>query len=222
MTISDSADATARAATPDYEAAAPLTHVGELDAIYTTCSEASLVKETERLAPAYRAVVERAPLAMLATVGEGRLDISPRGDAPGFVHVVHDRLLALPDRRGNNRIDSLRNIVADPRVSLLFVIPGVNETLRIRGLGRITADEAVCAAHSVQGKLPATVLLIDIERVYFQCARAFMRAQAWDPAGHARRKDLPSAGEMLKQAHASFDAESYDAALPARQSATLY
>ena len=207
---------------PDFMAVAGIGSLSELESLYAASGEASVAKESDRLTDAYAAFIKLSPLVILATGTGERIDTSPRGDEPGFVRIVSDKLLALPDRRGNNRIDSLRNIIVNPSLSLLFLIPGAGETVRVRGRGRITADENVRAAFAVNGKLPATVLLIDIDRVYFQCARALMRSRAWDPATHARRADVPTAGQMVRSAYAEFDAENYDAELPERQARTLY
>ena len=193
-----------------------------LAALYGETSQASTVKETARLTPSYARFIARAPFAVLATSDGKRIDTTPRGDEPGFVHVLSPTRLALPDRRGNNRIDSLRNIVANPSLSLLFLIPGIAETLRVRGRGRITADTDFRARYAIDGKVPASVLLIDIDRVYFQCARALVRARIWDPSTHAAREDVPTAGAMLKDADSGFDGDGYDAELPGRQARTLY
>lgn len=194
----------------------------DLDALYAKPAAMSLAKEADRLTPEYAAMLAAAPFCALATSGPGGLDVSPRGDGPGFVTVLDAATLALPDRRGNNRLDSLRNIAEDPRVALLFLIPGVNETLRINGAATITSDPALCARLAVAGKAPVTVLRVAIQTVYFQCARALVRSALWDPARHADRSALPSAGQMTRSAEPGFDAETYDAALPARQAATLY
>ncbi len=194
---------------------------GLLD-LYGRPAQASLTKETDRLTPAYRRLIEAAPFVVLASLGPDGLDASPRGDAPGFVRVLDERTLALPDRRGNNRLDTLRNLVVDPRVALLFLVPGVDETLRLNGRATITTDPALLESFAVDGKAPATVLRIEIETVYFQCARALIRSKLWQPEARAERKDLPSAGAMLKGARGDFDADAYDADLPERQGATLY
>ena len=194
---------------------------GLLD-LYGRPAGASLMKETDRLTPAYRRLIEASPFVVLASLGPGGLDASPRGDAPGFVGVLDERTLALPDRRGNNRLDTLRNVVADPRVALLFLVPGLDETLRVNGRATITTDPALLESFAVGGKAPATVLRIEIEAVYFQCARALIRSKLWDPQARAGREDLPSAGAMLKSAREDFDADAYDADLPERQGATLY
>ena len=199
--------------------------VGSIEALYALYDapgETSLRKEADHLTPAYARMLAAAPFCALGTIGPGGLDVSPRGDGPGFVAVLDPRTLALPDRRGNNRLDSLRNVVADPRVALLFLLPGVAECLRINGRAHVTADPALLERFVVEGKRPATALRIAIDTVYFQCARAIVRAQLWDPERHVDRAALPTAGEMTKDAYAAFDAEAYDAALPARQAATLY
>ncbi len=128
----------------------------------------------------------------------------------------------MPDRRGNNRIDSLLNVVRDPRVALLVFVPGVNETLRVNGSARITADPDLLAPFAVEGKVPVSGLLIAIEAVYFQCSRALHRSRLWDPAAIRPRSELPSPGQMLKGAKAEFPAEDYDRALPERVRSTLY
>ncbi|HET6762751.1 MAG TPA: MSMEG_1061 family FMN-dependent PPOX-type flavoprotein, partial [Longimicrobiaceae bacterium] len=131
--------------------------------------------------------------------------------------------LMLPDRRGNNRLDSLRNIVRDPRVALLFLLPGVNETLRVNGRAIVTADPALCASFAVDGKAPRTVVVVRIEAVYFQCARALVRSRLWDAANHVPRESVPTAGAMLAEASGGTEGgEAYDRELPARQAATLY
>jgi len=196
--------------------------VAALEALYGQPVEASVIKEVDRLTPPYRAFVEAAPFFALATVGPGGPDCSPRGDAPGFVRVVDDRTLVVPDRRGNNRIDSLRNIVADPRVGLLFLIPGVGETLRINGTAELDADPALAASFAVDGKHPRLCIRIAIETVYFQCSRALVRSSLWDPAARVDRASVPTAGAMLKACRDSFDAAAYDSALPERVKASLY
>ena len=208
-------------ATPDVDRHTVTDEAGLLD-LYGPPKPAALTKETDRLTPAYRRLIEAAPFAVLASLGPDGLDASPRGDAPGFVRVLDDRTLALPDRRGNNRLDTLRNLVADPRVALLFLVPGVDETLRVNGRATITIEPTLLESFAVDGKAPVTVLRIEIETVYFQCARALIRSRLWDPGAHAERKALPSAGTMLKDAREDFDADAYDADLPERQRATLY
>src|SRR5438045_2807545 len=149
-----------------------ITTVEELEAIYGTPGETSIVKETDHVTAHYRALIEASPFAMLATGAAEGLDCSPRGDLPGFVRVSDDRrTLLMPDRRGNNRIDSLRNIVRDPRVALLFLIPGIGQTLRVNGQAHLSIDSELLASFAVEEKPPRCVVVIAVEAVYFQCAR---------------------------------------------------
>jgi uncharacterized protein len=174
-----------------------ITTVEELDALYGVPAEASLVKEVDRLTPHYRALIDASPFAVLATAGPERLDCSPRGDVPGFVRVHDDHTLMLPDRRGNNRADSLHNIVRDPRVALLFMIPGSGTTLRVNGRAHLSTDADLVQSFVMEGKAPRSVVVIRVESVYFQCARAIVRSDLWNPAKHADVDRLPSAGQIL-------------------------
>lgn len=197
--------------------------VEQLDALFAQPGEASLKKEVPYLHPAYQALIAASPFAVLATVGPGGLDASPRGDSPGFVVVQDEKTLLLPERRGNNRIDSLRNIVGDPRVALLFLIPGVGETLRVNGRARITVEPELMARFAVEGKLPQCVIEVRVESVFFQCARAIQRSRLWAPLPAEPQRDVPTPGAILSAlTDAAFDGESYDRELPARQRATLY
>jgi uncharacterized protein len=195
----------------------------ELLALYGEVNPNSLRKEAPQLTPAYRKWVEAAPFFAVATSGPGGLDCSPRGDAPGqLFQVLDDKTIAIPDRRGNNRLDTLKNLVADPRVALLFLLPGITECVRINGRATLSTDPALRQRFDMDGKLPVTVIVVAIDTVYFQCARALMRSRLWDPSSHAQRSDIPTAGEMTKSAMPEFDAESYDAALLKRQLGSLY
>jgi PPOX class probable FMN-dependent enzyme len=195
-----------------------------LRSVYTQLpGDTSLAKVTDHVHPLYRPFIEASPFAILATRGPQGLDTSPRGDAPGFVTVADAHTLLLPDRRGNGRIDSLRNIVHDPHVALLFLVPGCGEALRVNGRARISAAPALCAAFGVQGRLPQSVLVIEVASVYFQCARAIHRSALWDATRHADRRQLPTIGTILQcLSDDRIDGAAYDAALPARQQATLY
>jgi len=136
---------------------------------------------------------------VLATSGPGGLDVSPRGDPAGFVTIDDDRTLLIPDRRGNNRIDSLRNLVRDPRVALLFLIPGVGETMRVTGCARISTDPKLTESFVVNGKVPKCVLVVTVEKAYFQCTKAIIRSKLWDPASKVDRKTLPTPGSILAE-----------------------
>ena len=193
-----------------------------LEALYGEPSAPSLRKVSPVLTPAYQAMIEASPMFALATTGPGGLDCSPRGDAGQAAFVLDEKRVAVPDRRGNNRLDSLRNIVEDPRVALLFFVPGVHECVRINGTAHLTIDPGLIERFTIAGKAPATVIVVEISELYFQCARALIRSSVWEPAKRRDRKALPSAGEMTRSAFAEFNAESYDAALPDRQAKTLY
>ncbi|MGO4570748.1 pyridoxamine 5'-phosphate oxidase family protein [Microvirga sp. 2TAF3] len=200
-----------------------ITTLDALESLYGEVGEASRIKETDRVVPVYRAFIEASPFAALATRGPEGLDCSPRGDGPGFIRVADEKTLLLPDRRGNNRIDSLRNIVRDPHVALLFMIPGIGETLRVNGRAAISVDPALLESFTVDGKAPKSVIAISVETVYFQCARAILRSELWNPQKHVARNSLPSAGQILAALSENrFDGEAYDEALPERQKTTLY
>jgi PPOX class probable FMN-dependent enzyme len=200
-----------------------VTSLADLEALYGKPVEASLVKETDRIVPTYRALIEAAPFATLATRGPEGLDCSPRGDGPGFVRIADEKTLLLPDRRGNNRIDSLRNIVHDPQVALLFLIPGIGETLRVNGRAAISVDPALLDSFMVDGKAPRTVLVIDVETIFFQCSRAIVRSDLWNPEKHVARSALPSAGQILARLSENrIGGEAYDHGLPERVRTTLY
>ncbi|MEO8024608.1 pyridoxamine 5'-phosphate oxidase family protein [Polaromonas sp.] len=200
-----------------------ITTLDQLAAIFGEVGEASSRKEVPFVHPHYRALIEASPFAVLATAGPDGLDASPRGDAPGFVQVEDDTTLLLPERRGNNRVDSLRNLLADPRMALLFLIPGVGETLRVNGRASITTAPELLERFTVQGQLPKCVIVVKVESVFFQCARAIQRSGLWlAPAPDARTK-VPSPGTILQAlTDASVNGEAYDRELPARQRATLY
>jgi PPOX class probable FMN-dependent enzyme len=199
-----------------------VTTVEQLAALYGEPGDASTSKEVAYVHPHYRALIEASPFAVLATSGPHGLDASPRGDPPGFVAVEDEKTLLMPDRRGNNRIDSLRNIVADPRVALLFLIPGIGETLRVNGHARISVDPALLDRFRVDDKPPRSVIVVEVHTVFFQCARAIQRSRLWQPLPPAGRT-LPTPGAILSALTQSrIDGEQYDRELPARQRATLY
>lgn len=200
-----------------------ITSIEELETIYGAPSEAAIVKEVDRITPHYRAYIEASPFAMLATCGPEGLDCTPRGDTPGFVRVEDEKTLVMPDRRGNNRIDSLRNIVRDPRVALLFLVPGCGNTLRLNGRARISADPGLLKSLEMDGKAPRTALIVTVDAVYFQCSRALVRSDLWNPAGHVDPRSLPSAGEILAAlTDDRVGGERYDREWPARAKASLW
>lgn len=195
-----------------------------LEALYSAApAAASLVKVSDRITPHYQVLIEASPFVALATVGPEGLDCSPRGDQPGFVRVADPRTLILPDRRGNNRIDSLRNVIRDPRVALLFLIPGSGVTFRVNGRARISADPDLLQSFAIDGKAPRTAMVITVEEAYFQCARAILRAGLWTPEAQVDPASLPSAGAMLAAVTAGeVGGEAYDAAWPERARQTMW
>jgi PPOX class probable FMN-dependent enzyme len=200
-----------------------ITSLDALEALYGTPGETSLVKEVDRITPQYRRFIEASPFVALATSGPEGLDCSPRGDQAGFLRIHDDRTLMLPDRRGNNRIESLRNVVRDPRVGLLFLIPGSGSTLRINGRARISADPELLDSFAVAGKPPRTVMVIAVETVFFQCARAIVRADLWNPEKHVDPKSLPTPGEVLAAlSDERVGGEVYDREWPERARKSLW
>src|SRR5216683_116221 len=194
-----------------------------LDQLYEAPGGNSLLKEIDHINAPYRAMIEAAPFFALATAGPDGLDCSPRGDAPGFVRIHDEKTLLVPDRRGNNRIDSLRNILSDPRVALLFLIPGCGETIRINGRAAISTDPELCASFAVNEKAPRAVLVVSVDRIFYQCAKAIVRSKLWDPSRHVDRKSLPSNGTILAElTEGKIGGEAHDRAAPERLKATLY
>jgi uncharacterized protein len=200
-----------------------VTSIEALQKIYGDAHGPSIAKETDRITPHYRAFIEAAPFFALASAGPGGLDCSPRGDAPGFVRVQDEKTLLVPDRRGNNRIDTLRNILADPRVALLFLIPGCGETIRVTGRAAISTDPALTQSFLVEGKAPRSVLIVAVESVFYQCAKAIVRSKLWDASRHVERKSLPSAGTILADlTDGKLGGPEHDRTAPERLKATIY
>jgi PPOX class probable FMN-dependent enzyme len=200
-----------------------VTSVEALETLYGQPNGASTVKEVDYLTPEYAALIAASPFATLATVGPEGLDCSPRGDRPGFVRIVDDRTLMLPDRRGNNRVDSLRNIVRDPRVALLFLIPGSGTTLRVNGRAVVSIDPDLLASFAVDDKAPRSVMVMTIETVFFQCARAVVRSALWDPKSRVDPDTLPTAGRMLAGLSAGAEGgQAYDDEWSERARKTLW
>jgi PPOX class probable FMN-dependent enzyme len=197
--------------------------IGELEAIYGQPNEASTVKVADRITPQYRVLIDKSPFAALATCGPEGLDCSPRGDLPGFVRVHDETTLMMPDRRGNNRVDSLRNIVRDPRIALLFLIPGSGSTLRVNGRARVSADADLLASFKVDGKAPRTVIVMTVDEIYFQCARAIVRSDLWNPDRRVDPKSLPTPGQILAEMSENrVGGEDYDLAWPERARQTMW
>jgi PPOX class probable FMN-dependent enzyme len=177
-----------------------VTTMAQLEALYDEQPYGpALAKEIDYISDAYRKLIEASPFCLIATNGPDGLDCSPRGDPAGFVRVIDEKTIAIPDRRGNNRIDSLRNLIHDPRIAVLFLIPGVGETLRIMGRVTISTEPELCASFIMQGKAPRSVLVVAVKRVFYQCPKAIVRSKLWDPATKVERASLPSAGAILAE-----------------------
>jgi PPOX class probable FMN-dependent enzyme len=197
--------------------------IEELEAIYGQPGETSTVKVADRITPSYRTLIEKSPFAARRAVETLRSRSRQRGDLAGFVRIHDERTLMMPDRRGNNRVDSLRNIVRDPRLALLFLIPGSGSTLRINGRAQVSADPALLASFKMDGKAPRTVIVMRVGEVYFQCARAIVRSDLWNPDKHVDPKTLPTPGQILAEMSANrVGGEEYDRAWPERARQSLW
>ena len=195
----------------------------ELEALYSAPVPTAVTKEIDHLTELHRAYVEASPFVLVATSGVDGLDCSPRGDPPGFVRVVDDRTLMMPDRRGNNRLDTLRNLVVDPRIGLLFLVPGVGVTLRVNGTAQISTDVELRESFTMGDKVPTTVIIVTTTSVYTQCPKALMRSHLWDPARHRDPSELPSVGDIMEVITSGvFDGKAYDDAYPERLRETIY
>jgi PPOX class probable FMN-dependent enzyme len=200
-----------------------ITTIEQLEALYGLPGEASLVKELDHVSPEYAAFIEASPFVALATGGPEGLDCSPRGDLAGFVRIKDAKTLLMPDRRGNNRADSLRNIVRDPRVGLLFLVPGSGTTLRVNGRAHITTDPDLCASFAVEGKPARSVTVISVDTVYFQCARAIVRSELWNAQRRVDPRSLPTPGQILEIAsRKNIDGQTYDSEWPERAKKTMW
>jgi len=200
-----------------------VTTMEQLEALYGKPHGPAVVKEIDHISPGYRKLIEAAPFVAIATGGPEGLDCSPKGDAPGFVRILDEKTLAIPDRPGNNRIDGFRNILRDPRIALLFLIPGVGETLRVNGRAAISIDPQLMQSFAVNGKLPRSVLIVHIESMFFHCSKAIVRSKLWDEASKIDRKSLPSTGAIIAElSQGEFGGETYDREAPERIKAQLY
>lgn len=197
--------------------------IDELVELYDVPVPTSITKEIDHITELHRAYIEASPFVIVATSGLDGLDCSPRGDPPGFVRVVDDRTVMMPDRRGNNRLDSLRNLVVDPRIGLLFLVPGIGVTLRVNGTAEISTDAELRQSFAFGDKVPTTVIVVTTTSVYTQCPKALIRSHLWDPSRHRDPSKLPSVGDILQVITAgAFDGEAHDAAYPERVRQTIY
>lgn len=203
-----------------------ITSISELETVYGPAVAGAQWKEIDHINEHYRQFIEKSPFLVLATQGDKGIDCSPRGDPAGFVRVVNQRCLQIPDRRGNNRLDSLRNIVANPEVGLIFLIPNIGETIRVAGKAEILIDDDLCNSFSMNAKPASSVISITVEKAYFQCQKALVRSKLWDASTHIDRSALPSAGAMVKtfaqMQNVEFDGQSYDDNYPEHMKKTIY
>ncbi len=200
-----------------------VTSMEQLQSLYGERMPASVIKEIDHINAHYRALIEAAPFVAIATCGPEGLDCSPKGDPAGFIRILDDKTLAIPDRPGNNRIDGFRNIVRDPRIALLFLIPGVGETLRVNGRASISVDPDLMTSFAINGKLPRCVLIVHVESAYFHCSKAIVRSKLWDEATKIDRKSLPSTGSIVAElSKGKLGGEAYDREMPERIKAQLY
>ncbi|WP_108460842.1 pyridoxamine 5'-phosphate oxidase family protein [Devosia naphthalenivorans] len=196
----------------------------QLEALYTPApAPAAARKVAHSMTPEYRRFVEASPFAALATIGPDGIDCSPRGDEAGFVRIHDDSTLMMPDRRGNNRIDSLRNIVRDPRCAFLFLLPGSGTTFRANGRAHLSIEPALLESFAVEGKPPRSVIVMKIDELYFQCARAIIRSDLWNPERHIDPATLPTPGEILAaMTDREVGGKAYDEAWPERARQTMW
>jgi PPOX class probable FMN-dependent enzyme len=200
-----------------------ITSMEQLQSLYGEKLGTSVIKEIDHINDGYRKLIEASPFVAIATSGPEGLDCSPKGDAAGFVRILDNKTLAIPDRPGNNRIDGFRNIMRDPRIALLFLIPGVGETLRVNGRASICIDPELMRSFAVNGKLPRCVLVVHIESIFFHCSKAIVRSKLWDEATKVDRTSLPSTGTIVAElSSGKLGGETYDREAPERIKAQLY
>ena len=200
-----------------------ITTLEQLDALYGAPVQAAITKEIDYVSDHYKTFIDKAPFVVVATVGPEGMDCSPRGDPAGFMRVRDKKTVLIPDRRGNNRVDALRNLVRDPRISLLFMIPGIGNTLRINGSAEISTEPELLASFAMQGKLPKTVLVVTVDSIYFQCPKALVRSRLWSQDAQVSRSELPSTGEIIEAlSKGAIDGAEYDKTYPQRLKETIY
>lgn len=200
--------------------------IEQLEALYGEPLERALWKEIDYINDHYRQFIEASPFLILATYGDNGIDCSPRGDPAGFVRIEDEKTILIPDRRGNNRLDSLRNIVSNPSVGLIFLIPNVGETIRISGEAKIIIDKELCASFSINDKPASSVLRVSVRKIYFQCQKAIVRSRLWSSESHVDRRTLPTAGAMLevfaREQAVELDGKVYDQMYPEIMGKTIY
>ncbi len=199
-----------------------VTDIDTLEAVYGQPSEAALIKVSDHITKSYQNLIQASPFMAMATSGPDGLDCSPRGDPDQAVIIQDPKTLLLPDRKGNNRMDSLRNIVRNPEIALLFLIPGSNTTLRVNGTAVISIDPGLISQHATHGKAPRSIIILSIRDIYFQCARAVMRADLWNPDRFRLPSDLPTPGDIMQELKEDFDGTYYDKEWPNRAQESMW
>ncbi|OYU49619.1 MAG: hypothetical protein CFE31_04470 [Rhizobiales bacterium PAR1] len=199
-----------------------ITTVEQLEALYSPVNPTAILKEIDHIIPEYAKFIERAPFVVISTSGPDGLDCSPRGDPAGFVRIQDDKTLLIPDRKGNNRVDTLHNILQDPRIALLFMIPGIGNTMRVNGRAKLSIDKTLCESFAMRSNPASSVIVVTVESIYPQCPKALVRSRLWDQTAQVPRSALPSTGEMMKAIDPAFDAVTYEAEYPARIEKTIY
>jgi uncharacterized protein len=199
-----------------------ITTIEQLDEIYGVPVPTSLLKELHHITDDYGSLIAASPFVVIATSGPEGLDCSPRGDPAGFVRIVDNKTLMIPDRRGNNRVDSLRNLVHDPRIALLFLLPGIGTTMRVNGRATLSANLALRESFAMGDKVPACVIVVTVESIYTQCQKAIARSKLWDPTEHVPKDAVPTVGQMMQNISSDFDGQAYDAEYPERMKRTIY
>jgi len=200
-----------------------VTTMERLESLYDTPSGPAVAKEIDHINSGYRKLIEAAPFVTIATSGPEGLDCSPKGDPAGFVRVLDEKTLAIPDRPGNNRLDGMRNLLRDPRIAVLFLIPGVGETLRVNGRADVSVDPQLMESFAMNGKLPRAIIVVHVERVYFHCSKAIVRSKLWDETTKIARTSLPSTGTLIAEtSRGTLGGSDYDRDAPARIKAQLY
>jgi PPOX class probable FMN-dependent enzyme len=182
--------------------------ITDLEALYGATNPASIDKVMAHITPHYKTWIEASKFLILSTIGPEGTDASPRGDDGPVVKILDAKTILLPDWSGNNRLDSLKNIVRDDRISLMFMIPGIDNIVRVNGTAQITPDEAITHQFAKDGKTPKSVIIVTVSELYFQCAKALMRSKLWDSGKEAI--EVPTAGDFVKEFKADFDGKAYD------------
>jgi PPOX class probable FMN-dependent enzyme len=208
---------------PTIDEAHFVTSLEQLAELYGERMPTSVRKEIDHINEHYRKLIEASPFVAMATGCDEGFDCSPKGDAPGFVRVVDEKTLMIPDRPGNNRIDGFRNVLRNPNIGLLFLIPGISETMRVNGTAKLSVDPALCASFAVNGKPARSVLIVSVVSAYFHCAKAIMRSKLWDPKTQIDRGSLPSTGAIIAaMTNGEHGGDQYDREAPERNKSQLY